>query len=130
MPKDTTLNEWFGEAMKRDAPATVAKQWYQWRCGERLSRWLNLFCECTNLQQPIDKSTRAFWKKWGGTFIEQYGSDYELTKRVIKYMDTRIPRLTISSPKSLMNVARDMKRGAKVEPDSREERDKYLKWTE
>ena len=124
MPRDTgILDEFFGPRPFESA-TEARKQLYSWRCEEAVSHLLNHFCEETDYEQPKDLVTRRSWVAGMRRWFNQFGEDYELMDKVIRYMDGK--NLWISSPHSLINTGMAMKRKRKEEEDT----EKYLRWLE
>ena len=118
------LDAHFGPKELATVAETTPTSWPQ--APERLRPLLDWFTETTSIL-PRTTSDKRYQVKAASGFYEEFGSDVKLADKAYRLL--RKSRYIVSSLDSLRKTARGLKI-VNVDPDSVEERRKYLRWEE
>ena len=131
MPKDTILDDWFPRSPVfestrhiQNVDERIQKRTIWNDAPEHIRSLLDTWSEVSGLKFHSD---RKYQVKCACNWYKEFGSDPQLVRDAFRKQQDA--RLLYKSLDSLRSMARTIV-GNKVEPDSREERDKYLKWSE
>ena len=123
-PSQSELDKWFGKkeyVMVQDVAPTA------WPTAPvQLRSLLDWFTEATDIL-PKTTTDKRYQVKAASGFYEEFGSDTELADKAYRLL--RKNRYIVSSLDSLRKTARGLKI-VQIDPDSVEERRKYLEWNE
>ena len=120
--EQSELTEFFGE--RDEQPVTVIKRTAWNDAPEHVRRLLDTWSEISGLKFHSD---RKYQVKCACSWYKEFGSDPQLVRDAFR--KHQATGYNYKSLDSLRSWARTIT-GNKVDPDSAEERNKYLKWSE